>query len=274
MANAANVWDGTKWVDTTPQVYVGGSWEPEPPLYWDNHEWMSAAPTATEFPVYEGGVASKFGATGTISCAVPAAVRTNDFVVSVMAQQDGEDRSPRLLTPAGVIPTLYTLPSGVRLYVAVWPWEPSQGPQVIWDVAGSDNTACMNMIYRFGDITNTSLTPVVSMTSSSNVMSVPLPASSDFTNVYVVLTVADTLTGTAWPSGVSPRNSVLGTFGTKAISLVAADTPGAGASPGSIALDTTVDTAVVALIQIPGKSDGKPTWVLNSSVLGTTTVLG
>ncbi|MCZ4119043.1 hypothetical protein [Streptomyces sp. H39-S7] len=274
-----NIWDGTRWVPKAPKVYnfTTKQWAPAaPPLYFDNEEWMSEAPTPVEFPHYVDSLTSTFVGVDIVTCPIPS-VRTNDFVVSVCAQQAGDSQSPRLLNPSGVIPTIYPLASGVRLHVAVWPWEPSKAGLVVWDVTGSANTSCMNLVYRNGDVSNASLNPVVSITGTNNTTAAPLPASQDYTNLYVALTVADTLTGNAWPDGVEELDSVFGKFGTKSLSLMAADTPGAGNSPGNLVLDTRVDTAVVALIQIPGKSDGLPTWILGDikgSVLGTTTRLG
>ncbi|WP_188285319.1 hypothetical protein [Streptomyces sp. CBMA29] len=272
-----NVWNGTAWVKSVPKAYKNGSWVAVSPLYYDNQEWMSEAPAPEEFPGYVDSTTSSFSGADIVTCAISDYIRTNDFVVSICAQQDGPAESPRLLSPPGIIPTLYTIHSGIRFHVAVWPWEPSKGSLVVWNTQDSDNSACMNLVYRNGDVSNTSLNPVISMTGTDNTRVVNLPASQDFTNLYVVLTVANTLTGNAWPSGVNELDSVLGKFGTKSISLLAADTPGAGNSPGNVQLDTTVDTAVVALIQVPGKSDGLATWILGdsaASVLGSTTRLG
>ncbi|WP_344436472.1 hypothetical protein [Streptomyces luteosporeus] len=134
----------------------------------------------------------------------------------------------------------------------------------------------MNLVYRGGDPSTTSLTPVVGITEYHQVNAVPLGAAQDYTTLYTVLAVSDALTGAAWPDGVIPRAQRLGAFGTQQISLLTADTPGAGAFPGAVRLDTTVETAAVAVITVPGRSDGRPTWILGddrASVLGTTTYL-
>ncbi|MFD8088978.1 poly-gamma-glutamate hydrolase family protein [Streptomyces malaysiensis] len=275
--NTLNVWNGSSWVDVTPQTYTGGRWRSNPPLYFDGVQWMQSAPSPQEYASYSASNSASYVAKNSATLALPSEMRTNDFVVSICAQQDGPSIYPRLTSPGSVIPTLYTLSNGVRLHVAVWPWEPSRGTSVTWDVTDSDNTACMNLVYRYGDVANSALTPVVSLTQKANVNQVALPATSDFTNLYVGVTVSSALTGASWPQGVTSRSSVYPTFGTKRLGLIAADTPGAGASPGSLQFDATVDIAAVALIQIPGRSDGKPTWVLGDdtgSVLGSTTYLG
>ncbi|MBF6056680.1 hypothetical protein AF335_32995 [Streptomyces eurocidicus] len=275
MANQVLAFDGKTWVDRTPQVFDGTTWRAATPLYWDGAEWRTGAPPPREFPSYAGN-ASSIVSGDVAELPVPADVRTGDLVVSVCAQQGGAALPSPLLAPAGVLPTVYTLRSGVRLLVAVWPWEPSRGSTTVWDTAGSTTTAVMNLLYRGGDTASVSLTPVVGITEHLGVNQVPLDASQDYTTLYAVLTVSDTLTGAAWPDGVIPRAQRLGRFGTQQISLMTADTPGAGASPGALRLDTTVETAAVAVITIPGRSDGRPTWILGddrASVLGTTTYL-
>lgn len=275
MANALMVFDGARWVDQTPQVHDGTTWRPTPPLYWDGAEWRTEARPAREFPAYSASVSGTF--VGDVAeLPLPADVRTNDLIVSICVQQGGPDRFPRLLSPSGVLPTLYTLRSGIRLHVAVWPWEPSRGLSTVWDVTGSTNTLAMNLVYRDGDASNIGLTPIAEIGEHHGVNAVPLGASRDFTTLYAVLAVSDSLTGAAWPDGVIPRAQRLGKFGTQQISLLTADTPGAGASPGAVRLDTTVDTAAVAVITVPGRADGRATWILGddkASVLGRTTYL-
>ncbi|MFF4815275.1 hypothetical protein ACFY2K_11865 [Kitasatospora sp. NPDC001309] len=134
----------------------------------------------------------------------------------------------------------------------------------------------MNLTYRLGDISSIGLTPVVGIREHANTNSLPLMASTSYRNLYAAVTVSNSLTGLAWPSGVTPRAQQLGQFGTSQISLMTGDTPGAGGSPGAIQLDTTVPSAAVVLISIPGRSDGKATWILGDpvgSVLGDTTIL-
>ncbi|MEU5186990.1 hypothetical protein AB0G83_07520 [Streptomyces klenkii] len=274
MANQVLVFDGKTWLDQTSQVFDGSTWRAAPPLYWDGAEWRTGAPPPREFPSYSSSV-SAIVSGDVAELPIPADVRTGDLVVSICAQQGGASPSP-LLSPAGVLPTVYTLRSGIRLLVAVWLWEPSRGRSTVWDVAGSPTTALMNLSYRGGDPAGLSLTPVASITEHQAVNEVPLSASQDFTTLYAVLAVSDALTGAAWADGVTPRGQRLGTFGTQQVSLLTADTPGAGASPGPLRLDSTVDTAAVAVITVPGRSDGKPTWVLGDergSILGSTTFL-
>ncbi|QUI30690.1 poly-gamma-glutamate hydrolase family protein [Streptomyces alfalfae] len=274
--NALMVYDGSKWVDSTPQVYSGSKWLPNPPLYWDGAEWMASPMPAREFPEFTASTKGSFSQRDTASLAVPAGTRTNDYIVSLCAQQAGEQRSPRLSSPAGVMPTLYTLPSGIRLHIAAWPWEPARGKTVTWDVTGSPNTVLMNLSYRYANV-GSSGAAVTGIKEYSSASSLPLMASQRFTSLYVALTVSKTLTGFAWPDGVVPRAQQLGTFGADRISLIAGDTPGGGGSPGSLALDATVDSAVAVLVTIPGATDGNATWILGDSAysnLGSTTYLG
>ncbi|MGW3232478.1 hypothetical protein [Kitasatospora sp. NPDC001095] len=138
------------------------------------------------------------------------------------------------------------------------------------------NAALMNLVYRNGDVSNIGLTPVVGIREYSNTNSLPLMPSTSYRNLYAAVTISSKLTGLSWPSGVSGRDQQLGTFGSDQVSLMVADTPGAGGSPGAVQLDTTVSSAAVVLISVPGKSDGKPTWILGDPIgseLGTTTIL-
>ncbi|MGK5496399.1 hypothetical protein [Streptomyces sp. URMC 125] len=277
MPNKVFVFDGSQWLEQTPQIWNGTAWEARSPLYFDGVEWRDTPIQPKEFPSYTASTKDSYAGADRAELVLPSDLRTNDFVVSVCAQQDGEDRSPRLLAPLGVQPTELVLLSGMRFSVAVWPWEPAKGRTVVWDTTGSDNTAVMNLIYRYGDVTNTSLMPVSSLTEATNTNRVTLPASDLFTSLYVVMVVSTNLTGVGWPQGVISRAEQYGQFGTKRISLLAADTPGAGASPGDLMLDTTAESVVTALLTIPGRSDGNPTWILgdaSNSTLGQTTYLG
>jgi hypothetical protein len=277
MANRLLVHDGQDWIDRTPQVFDGQQWHPASPLYFDGAEWMSAAPLPREYPAHAVSTSAAVAGSDTAAVPLPIAVRTNDLVVSVCAQESGPDREPRLLSPTGVLSTRYTMPaSGIRLHIAAWPWEPARGTSVVWDVTGSPNTVLANLAYRFADLAGLSLTPVDNITEHQAVTAVPLPAGEAFRSLYVVLTVSPTLTGAVWPHGVEGRVQQLGAFGAQQVSLLAADTPGLGTSPGALHLDATVDAAC-ALITVPGQADGNPTWVLGNvarSVLGQTTYLG
>jgi hypothetical protein len=283
-ANAALVRPVLQWAAVpaaNPVVLPAASlridgWQPYAPAYWDGAAWMTEAPAPVEFPSYVASSQTTYAAANTVTQPLPS-VRTNDFVVSLCAQTPGDNPTPRLLSPAGVIPTLYNLASGISLGVAVWPWEPSRGQGVTWDVTGSGTATCMHLVYSGGDISSTSLNPVLSITGKASTTSVALPSSADYTTVYAVLAFSSTLTGVSWPQGVTPRGSAIGTFGSTRISLVTADTPGAGGSAGNLALDTTAEATAVAVIQIPGKSDGSPMWILDDttgSVLETSTYLG
>jgi hypothetical protein len=277
MANRLLIHDGAQWIDRTPQVFDGQQWRSASPLYFDGAEWMSAAPAPREYPSHAVSTAAAVVGSDTAALPLPAAVRTNDLVVSVCAQESGPEREPRLLSPAGVLSTRYTMPaSGIRLHIAVWPWEPARGASVVWDVTGSPNAVMANLVYRFAAIADLSLTPVDSVTEHQAVTEVPLPAGQTFRSLYVVLTVAPALTGAAWPQGVEGRVQQLGRFGERQVSLITGDTPGLGNSPGGLLLDATVDAAC-ALITIPGHTDGNPTWVLGDparSMLGQTTYVG
>ncbi|MFJ5066524.1 hypothetical protein ACIQC7_08920 [Kitasatospora sp. NPDC088556] len=234
---------------------------------------MTGAPVPREFPAYVASTQQLVQDQALAELALPPA-RTNDWIVSVCVA-DGSAAAPRLLSPAGAIPTQYRLNSGLMMAVAVWPWEPSRGSSVTWDVGGA-HAAVMNLVYRLGDISNAGLTPVVGIKEYGNVNSLPLMASTSFRNLYATVTVSANLTGLSWPSGVTPRAQQLGQFGMNQISLMTGDTPGAGGSPGAVQLDTTVPSAAVVLISVPGRSDGKPTWILGDpvgSVLGETTIL-
>ncbi|MFJ7907495.1 hypothetical protein [Kitasatospora sp. NPDC096204] len=235
---------------------------------------MSAAPTPKEFPSFVSSTKALVVDQALAEVSLPP-VRTNDFVVSICVSS-GAAPAPRLLTPAGAIPTQYTLTSGLLMAVAVWPWEPSRGNSVVWDVGTARNAAVMNLVYRNGDVSNIGLTPVVGIREYSKTNSLPLMPSTGYRNLYATVTVSSKLTGLSWPSGVSGRDQQLGNFGSNQVSLMVADTPGSGGSPGSVQLDTTVSSAAVVLISVPGKSDGKATWILGDSVgseLGTTTIL-
>ncbi|MFJ4093435.1 hypothetical protein ACIPYS_17795 [Kitasatospora sp. NPDC089913] len=274
MPNQLKVWSGSTWVDQTPKVWNGSSWVSSPPLYWDGVAWMSGAPAPKEFPAYQASTRALVVDQPLPELALPP-VRTNDFIVSICVSS-GAAPAPRLVTPAGAIPTQYTLASGLLVAVAVWPWEPSRGTSVVWDVGTARNAAVMNLVYRNGDVSNIGLTPVVGIREYTNTNTLPLMASTGYRNLYAAVTVSSSLTGLAWPSGVAARDQQLGQFGMNQISLMAADTPGAGGSPGAVQLDTTVSSAAVVLISVPGKSDGKPTWILGDPVgssLGTTTIL-
>ncbi|WP_189855207.1 hypothetical protein [Streptomyces noursei] len=263
-------------MDQTPKVWDGKTWAAKPPLYWDGAEWMSSAPTPREFPAFVSSTKGSYSKKDVAELALPADTRANDFVVSVCAQQSGEPRVPRLIEPTGVVPAVFTFPSGQRLHVSAWPWDPSRGAKTRWDVTGSPNTELMNLTYRYGNIRSTG-SPVSGITEHHGVNKVPLMPAQRFTSLYIVLAASDTLTGFAWPLGFNPRSQHLGAFGQEQVSLITADTPGGSGSPGDLALDTTVKDAVVFLVTIPGRSDGNPTWILgdaSNSTLGKTTFAG
>ncbi|MFF9481386.1 hypothetical protein [Streptomyces sp. NPDC014733] len=276
MPNQVKVWDGSSWVNQTSKVWDGKTWATKPPLYWDGAEWMPSAPAPREFPSFVASTKGAYSKKDTAELALPAGTRTNDFVVSVCAQQSGEPRVPRLIEPPGVVPAVFTFPSGLRLHVAAWPWDPSRGAKTRWDVTGSPNTVLMNLTYRYGNIHSPG-SPVSGITEHHGVNKVPLMPAQQFTALYIALAASDALTGFAWPQGFNPRSQHLGAFGQEQVSLLAADTPGGTGSPGELALDATVKDAAVFLVTIPGQGDGHPTWILGdstNSTLNTTTYAG
>ncbi|GAA2719198.1 hypothetical protein GCM10010315_36680 [Streptomyces luteosporeus] len=113
MANQLLIFDGKTWLDRTPQAFDGTSWRPVPPLYWDGAEWRSEARPPREFPSHSTSISAITGG-DLAELSIPPDVRTNDILVSICAHMGGEARYPRLLSPAGVVPTVYTLRSGIR----------------------------------------------------------------------------------------------------------------------------------------------------------------
>ncbi|MFD7336678.1 hypothetical protein ACFV98_11825 [Streptomyces violascens] len=272
MANQIKVWDGSTWVDQTSKVWDGKAWASKPPLYWDGQGWMSAAPPAREFAAFAGSNRANYKEARYAGLPVPAGVRVGDFVVSICANMKG---FAKLVSPAGYLPQVVLSPNDEMSFAAAcWPYTGREG-DVVWDLGDSPQAACMNLLYRGGDVTNQSVTPVSDMQVYKAVDEVPLMPSRDFTSVFVALTVSRQVSSYSWPEGVLPRDAVVGRFGSYEISAFAADTPGAGASLGSLQLNTSTDTAAMYLVTIPGKSDGKPTWILGdaASALGSTTCL-
>ncbi|MEV5875758.1 hypothetical protein AB0L75_16285 [Streptomyces sp. NPDC052101] len=273
MANQIKVWDGATWVDQTSKVWDGKAWVSKPPLYWDGQGWMSAALPAREFAAFTGSNRANYKEARFVGLPVPDGVRVGDFVVSICANMKG---FAKLVSPAGYLPQVVLSPNDEMSFAAAcWPYTGREG-DVVWDLGDSPQAACMNLLYRNGDVTNQSVTPVSDMQLYKAVDKVPLMPSRDFTSVFVALAVSRQVSSYSWPEGVLPRDAVVGRFGSYEISAFAADTPGAGASLGSLQLNTSVDAAAMYLVTIPGKSDGKPTWILGdatASALGSTTCL-
>ncbi|MER7986975.1 hypothetical protein ABTY53_15480 [Streptomyces noursei] len=273
MANQTKVWDGSTWVDQTPKVWDGNAWVSKPPLYWDGAQWMSSAPTPREFAPFVDSSRGNYRATRYAGLALPAGVRVNDFVVSICANQKG---FPKLVSPAGQLPQVVNPATDeIAFAVACWPYTSTES-DVVWDLGDSPQAACMNLVYRYGDVANQSVTPVGGVQRHKNVNEIPLMPSADYTSVFVALTMSRQVSSYRWPDGVQAREAVLGRFGSYEISAFTADTPGAGASLGALQLNTMVDTAAMYLVTIPGRSDGQPTWILGdaaASALGKTTYL-
>ncbi|WP_073782494.1 poly-gamma-glutamate hydrolase family protein [Streptomyces uncialis] len=274
--NRTLVWNGSTWVDRTAKVFTGADWLPNPPLYWDGLEWMNGPLPTYTFPIHVGSTKGSFSHKTRAQLPIPSWARTNDYVVSICAQQAGDTPDPVLVAPVGVTPAQFVLSSGMRLSIVAWPWEPNRGSNVAWDVFGSPNTVLMNLVYRSADVHSITM-PISGISEHQDVNKVPLMPSQEFTSLYVALTVSPTLTGFAWPEGVVRRAEHLGTFGADQISLITADTPGGTGSPGALALDATVDSAAMVMVTVPGRYDGKPTWILGdatNSQLDRTTYLG
>ncbi|MCZ0974859.1 hypothetical protein AB0O47_01990 [Streptomyces noursei] len=273
MANQAKVWDGSTWVDQHPKVWNGSAWVEQAPLYWDGQGWMSAAPAAREFAAFVGSSKGNYKASQYAPLPVPSGTRVNDFVVSLCANQSG---LAKLVAPTGHLPQIISPAThGMSFAVACWPYT-GRDECVVWDLVGSPQAACINLTYRGGDVTNQSVTPVSDMQLYQGVDKVPLMPSQDFTSVFVALAASRQVSSYAWPEGVLPRDAVVGRFGEYEVSAFVADTPGAGASLGALQLNTPAEATAMYLVTIPGKSDGRPTWILGdaeASVLGATTYL-
>ncbi|MEV6551741.1 hypothetical protein AB0M57_23925 [Streptomyces sp. NPDC051597] len=275
MANAWRVWSGSSWATPTVHYWTGTAWSSNLPTvrYWDGQAWVTEAPPAREFAAFIASNKGNFKDVRYATIPVPPVARVSDFVVSICASMRG---FPTLLSPAGHLPQVISPPDDEMSFaVACWPYTGNEG-DVVWDLADSPQAACMNLLYRNGDVTNLSVTPVSDMQLYKTVDKVPLMPSRDFTSIFVALTVSRQVSSYSWPEGVLPRDAVVGRFGAYEISAFAADTPGAGASLGSLQLNTAVDAAAMYLVTIPGKSDGRPTWILGdaaASILGRTTIL-
>ncbi|MGG2462832.1 hypothetical protein ACO0M4_23940 [Streptomyces sp. RGM 3693] len=272
--NPTMVWDGSKWGEASKKVWDGTQWAAMPTvLFWDGTAWRPKPPVPREFAAFSGSNKGNYKNTRYAGIPTPAGVRVNDFVVSICANMKG---FPKLVSPAGHLPQVIS-PSTDEMSFAVvcWPYTGQEG-DVVWDLGGSPQAACMNLLYRNGDVSNQSVTPVSDMQLHKDVDKVPLMPSKDYTSVFVALAVSRQVSSYAWPEGVLPREAVVGRFGSYEISAFTADTPGAGASLGALQLNTKVDAAAMYLVTIPGRSDGKPTWILGdaaASVLGKTTYL-
>ncbi|GCD99869.1 hypothetical protein [Embleya hyalina] len=269
-------YNGTAWVERVLTARSGTSWGSAEALYWDGLEWRTGAPPAQEFPIYRSSSQGETVNSPSVELRLPA-VAVSDLVVSVCTSVGPIDRAPSVVAPAGLLTTQYRLrASGVLLQVVMWPWAPERGKQVVWDLGGAAHAAVTNLVYRAADLSALGVTPVVEIKEVSNSTEIPLAASRNHTTLYLAATVSSDLTGAAWPPGVMARTTQLGVWGEDRVSVLTADTPGAGASPGSLRLDTAVRGAACVVITIPGQSDGLPTWILGdlASRLGPTTYLG
>ncbi|ARZ66920.1 hypothetical protein SMD11_1259 [Streptomyces albireticuli] len=266
------VWDGSRWVEGRTKTWTGSAWvERASVRYFDGEVWQAKPPAPVPFPQYAASTTSLSGKADYVGGPLPA-VRVGDLVVSVCAST----AMPQLASPPARISQTHQLSSGHWVAVAVWPYD-GRGGDVVWQAQGSTGATTMTLVYRGGDISATTVTPVKEIKQYDSVNRVPLNAPAGYTSLFVVLAESADLTGYTWPDGVLPRTAQLGRFGDLDISLLAADTPGTGASTGQLILDTTAVSAACITIQIPGADDDRPTWILGderASVLGTTTVLG
>ncbi|MFG2228038.1 hypothetical protein [Streptomyces sp. NPDC048644] len=271
--NPTMVWDGTKWVDGTKHVWDGVAWAGQPPvLVYDGSAWQVKAPVASPYPAFTASSAGVFGMADHVGLPVPAQARILDFVVSVCVAT----APPQLISPGGYVAQICRLDSGHFVSIAMWPYDGRLG-DVVWRVAGSTTATTINLVYRGGDVSSTPIAPVAEIEQHRAVSRVPLTAPGPSTSLFLVLVESTDLTGYAWPEGILARAQQLGRFGALGFSILAADTPGTGASAGALRLDTTAASAVCLTIRVPGLDDGRPTWVLgddSASVLGSTTVLG
>ncbi|QKW48874.1 hypothetical protein [Streptomyces buecherae] len=268
------VWDGAQWAEGTKWVWDGASWvRASASRFFDGITWQSRAPAPVAYPTYAASATAIRGAVDYVTVAVPPSARVNDFLVSVCTAADVR---PQLLSPGGYLTQAHQLDSGHWVSVAMWPHN-GIVDTVVWETTGSSTATAMNLAYRGGDLTRTPLAPIVGVQQYNAVNRVPLPAATAHTSLFLVLVESTDLTGYAWPEGVTGRAQQLGIYGARHISLLASDTPGAGSSAGELLLDTQAASAACLTIEVPGRTDGRPTWILgddNASVLGSTTVLG
>ncbi|RLV10238.1 hypothetical protein CTZ27_03190 [Streptomyces griseocarneus] len=268
------VWDGSRWAAGTPRVWDGKQWTTTTTVrYFDGDAWRTRPPDPVPYPQHSGAASGLYGAQDYIALPVPAGARVGDLVVSVGAS----DQRPQLVSPAGRVDQAHQLAMGAWISVVVWPWD-GRPDDVVWQVRGASSSTSMNLLYRGGDVSALTPTPVKEFREYGGVNRLLLTPPAGSTSLFVVLVESAELTGYRWPDGLIPRAERLGRFGSMAFSLIAADTPGSGAPAGELLLDATAISTACLTIQIPGSSgDGRPTWILGddvASVLGTTTILG
>lgn len=271
---SALVWDGSRWAGDGAHAWDGRQWQPTSAFFWDGREWMAQPPAAHEFAAFVSSNSNSYTGKDIAVLPVPPEARVNDYVVSICGNMRG---FPKLLAPAGHLPQIITADSQeISLAVACWPYNGAD-TKVAWDLNGSPQATCVNLVYRYGDVLNQTVTPVSDIRVFNDVNKLPLMPSRDFLSVFVAMTASTHVTSYQWPDGLAPREGFKGRFGTYEISILTGETPGADASAGDLALNTSVEWAGLYLATIPGRrSDGKPTWILGdarASMLGTTTYL-
>ncbi|UQA92167.1 hypothetical protein [Streptomyces halobius] len=129
---------------------------------------------------------------------------------------------------------------------------------LIWDLGErAKQGVVINLLYRYGDLANTSVTPISAGREFRDVSEIPLMPSEKYTSVFAAVVVAKDFSSFRWPEGVTPREARKATFGRVGISLVTADTSKAGVS-GSLLLNTRTPLAGLYLITVPGRDATQP----------------
>ncbi|MFI6052767.1 hypothetical protein ACIBCO_22130 [Streptomyces violascens] len=296
MPNKTLTWDGVKWRATALLARTGKTWKPaDPPRIWDGSQWRTARLPAVEFPRYIDATKGSFTDVDVVTLPLPDGIRLSDTVVSVCASYGESVPTPRRMLASdspqdrGVETEFDPLrgayaavldPTKLRLKVSVIEWHPNQGRSVSWRVSGKKNTGAVvaNFIYRQARTDALPAEPIIDYKTAVNTDRLDLQAGTDFTSLYVAVALSRDLTGSAWPDGFTNTRDAYGRFSDLQVHMMAADTVGAPASPGTLQLDATVDQLAVALITIPGRAnpDGHGVWILGdqeASVLGKTTYL-
>ncbi|WP_274911810.1 hypothetical protein [Streptomyces sp. WZ-12] len=288
MGNRLLFYDGVIWNQTEAQVYDDQSQWADATSYavWDGAEWMTALPAPVEFPQPSKQTHGSFEGVDVATLSLPDGMRLGETVVSVCASYGDQDPAPPgglglvELLPVRASEGVTLDPTKLHLQASMFMWEPSKGSSVSWRVSGQrdTNAVVMNLVYRDTDTTKIPAKPIARYDTAEKADEIELPASSDYTSLYVALALASDLTNGIWPEGFTSKYEEFGTFGEDKVHMLAAHTVGSKASPGKLLLDSTVDEVAVALITVPGMEnpDHKGVWILGDgerSTLGTTTVL-
>ncbi|MFF4952838.1 hypothetical protein [Streptomyces chattanoogensis] len=255
------MYDGSAWVTPDVRYYTGTGWTTKVPQVqmWDGNGWQGSSPTARAFPVFAGSNSREYAGPRYVSLPVPQEARVMDFVVSVCANRS---TIPQLVHPAlRTLPQTYTYTEdGVYFSAAAFPYLGTDDGPVIWDLGErAKQGVVINMVYRYGDVTNRSVTPVSAGWTFRNVSEIPLMPAKKHTSIFAAVVFAKDFSSFRWPEGVTPREARKATFGKVGISIVTADTSRVGASPGNLLLNTKTPLAGLYLITIPGRDEARPT---------------